>query len=268
MKNALVNLYNKVDGFVKFPNLRKGDTGVQIGFDLSSKNPTTELLKMCYRVGKEGRVIGIDPDPHNHAKISEVLKDLPFRVTLVQKGTYKQKDKLSLLIAERSSWNRLSVFNASEDSEYIQLDKYSAEASKKKVQREIEVELDKLDNILEGIDCDFDRLRHINITNNGAEYDTLLGMRQTLEKSKDLCVTMIAGRPKTIDGLPDHAVFVKLFKEQGYFAKFYTKASLFWWGFVHLLLLKRQWIYGKKEEFGIVIASKRQGVKRWYQGFS
>ena len=51
MKESLiVRILNKIDAVLKFPNLRKGEIGIQVGFDLSSKNLTTDVIKMHLRV--------------------------------------------------------------------------------------------------------------------------------------------------------------------------------------------------------------------------
>jgi FkbM family methyltransferase len=254
--NFLIDIHNCIDGFLKFPNLKKGDTGIQIGFDLSSKNLTSDLWIMSKRVGKTGHVIGIDPDPFNHSAIKPILEREGVKFTLVQKGTYNEKTKSKLIIAKRSSWNKLDVVD-SEDSPNF-------------TDKKIEVSLDTLDNILDDLKCDKNRISHVNITNNGAEYDTLKGMTKLLQNNEGLTITVIAGRQGkmgVIDGKPDYEIISDFLSSNGFKIKFYRMSQLFWWGFVHQLLLKRKWVFGKTP-YGVIIATKGKNKRKWYQSYS
>lgn len=96
-EGRLVKIFNITDARLKFPNLRKGETGIQVGFDLSSRSLTTDVLKMFYRTTNEGLIVAVDPDPYNHEVLKPVIEKRGLNVLLVQKGTYSKKttDKLS-----------------------------------------------------------------------------------------------------------------------------------------------------------------------------
>ena len=42
----------------------------------------------------------------------------------------------------------------------------------------LKVDVDTFDSIVAPLNIDIDRVRHVNVTNNGAEYHTLVGMRE------------------------------------------------------------------------------------------
>ena len=162
-EGILLKSLNSIDAFLKFPNLRKGEIGIQIGFDLSSKNLTTDVIKMTKRTTRSGKVIAIDPDPLNHSYLNEIIQKKSLNVECVPKGTFFEKTDEKLTLGVRSSYNVVSKLKAFNSPSYTD--------------KTIEVELDTLDNIIQDLGItDYSKIRHINITNNGAEYQTLLGI--------------------------------------------------------------------------------------------
>ena len=255
-ESAFARIFNKIDGFVKFPNLHKGDIGVQVGFDLSSKNLVTDVLKMHYRTGNQGLVIGIDPDPVNHQRLKPVIEGRKLNVKLIQTATHSEKKNGKLVLGKKASHNILDEFN--NDNSAVLSDDI------------VEVPMNTLDNIISETGVDYSRIAHINITNNGAEYDTLKGMNEIFEKCPDLNLTVIAGRPGKIgeiDGRPDDQVITEFLKGKGFKCRFRRINESFWWGFVISLLLKRKWVFGK-QDYGIVMASRGARKLKWYQSFS
>ena len=255
--NFIVDFHNWIDGKIKFPNLNEGDIGIQIGFDLSSPNLTSDLWIMSHKVGKTGMAIGIDPDPSNHQNIKPFLEKKGLKTTLIQKGTYSEKTNTKLYLAAKASWNAVDQF-------------IDSVLMAKKTDREIAVELDTLDNIVTDLNVDIGRIGHINITNNKAEYSTLLGMTNILEKSTNLSMTVIAGRTSKEgfnDAEIDYEVIEKLLQKHGFDTKFYYMQNLFWWAGVHQLLMKQKWVYNRKT-FGIIMANKGSRQRKWYQSFS
>ncbi len=252
----IVKLHNAIDGFLKFPNLRKGEVGVQIGFDMSSGNLTSDIVVMGERVGKTGMVIGIDPDPFNLDRIRENASKLDFDYKLVQKGTYSEKTNQKLVLAKKASWNVL---------ESIENDKVSNLTDEK-----IEVGLDTLDSIIEGLNIEPGRIGHVNITNNGAEFATLLGMEKIMDQNDNLAITVIAGRPGKmgeINGRRDDEVIMEFLKSKGFDAKLFMKSKLLWWGPIHQGLMKGR-PYRGESDFGVVMAGKGNKRSKWYQSFS
>ena len=255
-----ISIYNTIDAFFKFPNLKKGDTGVQIGFDLSSPNLTSDLIRMCRRVGKKGLVIGIDPDPSNHERIKPVIEKHNLPVILVQKGTFSEAKKATFVIAKRASWNKVEEVRGHKQEDFEKMGKY---------QDKIDVQLDAVDSILSELNVDVNKIRHINITNNGAEYETLIGLKNFLSNTKNVALTVIAGRSGDIgnvNGERDHIAIKNFLKSLNYNTRFYRMTWLIWWGFFNKLLNKRQFLYGKKP-YGVVMANKGNS-RPFYQSFS
>jgi hypothetical protein len=251
-----VKVHNLLDGILKFPNLKSGEVGIQVGFDMSSPNPTSDLIVMAHRTGKNGIALGIDPDPANINTIKSWGNYLNLKMTLVQKGTFSEKTSQKLIMAKRASWNILSSVDTDKS------DAFTDET--------IEVGLDTLDNIIEDLKIPIERIGHINITNNGAEYDTLLGMKNILTNSSNLALTVIAGRPGKIGevkGEKDYKAIGELLDQYGFVHKLKMKSELLWWGLVHQRIMKGR-PYKGKSDFGIIMAGKGNKKSKFFQSFS
>lgn len=255
-EGTFVKLFNKTDARLKFPNLRKGETGIQVGFDLSSKSLTTDVLKMFYRTGTEGLIVAIDPDPYNHKVLKSVVEERDLNVILVQKGTFSSKTNEKLELGHNSSHNKIAS---------LPMETTHVHSGKK-----IEVELDTLDNIVRDLGLDYSKIRHISITNNGAEYDTLLGMTEIFEKCPNLNLTIASGRPGPngeLNGQRDFTVIMKFLEAKGFRCKLMRINNSLWWGGVNFLIIKRKWVFSQKR-FGVVMASRGNRPIRFYQSFS
>lgn len=255
IKKSFWKLFTLIDARLKFPNLKKGDIGIQLGFDMTAPL-TSDLFTMYKKVNPKGKIIGIDPDPFNHQIALEIINKKKYNIDLIQKGTYSKKDITKFMIGEKSSWNQLK--NVPKDSTVL----FTG--------REMDVEIDKLDSIIEQVNINIKDISHINITINGAEYDTLIGMDKVLSESKNLSLTVIAGRHDesgTINGKPDYELIIPLLHSYGFITKFKRMNQLFWWGFIVKCLLNRQWIYNQPN-FGVIMAVKGSKKLKWYQSFS
>ena len=136
--------------------------------------------------------------------------------------------------------------------------------------KKIEVDLDTLDNIVEKLDLDYAKIRHISLTNNGAEYETLLGMKNILSKCKNINLTVASGRLDEvgeINNRRDHEVIMELLTERGFSCKLLRINRSFWWGFINYLLFKGRWMFNK-DRFGIIMASRGDRKVKLYQSFS
>ncbi len=255
LKNTFWKLFIAVDANLKFPNLKNGETAIQLGFDMSAPI-TSDLFLITKRVGSIGKVIGIDPDPTNHKIAKEIIDKEKLNIQLIQKGTYSKKDITSFLIGEMSSWN--------------QLKEVPKDSTVSFTGNEINVEIDTLDNIIETYKIDSLLISHINMTINGAEYASLLGMPKILSSSQNLSLTITAGRydeSGTIDGKPDYELIIPLLKSYNFDVKFKRIHQLFWWGFVVKFLIGRKWIFNQPN-YGVIMASKGTKKNKWYQSFS
>ena len=255
IKNIVWNCFTSIDARLKFPNLKEGGIGIQVGFDMHYPT-TSDLFTMAKRIGTKGRIIGIDPDPKNHQIASNIIEQSKLPIQLIQKGTYSKKDQVEFLIGEQSSWNQLAI--VPKDSTVS----FTGE--------QVIVEINTLDSILKDIAIDLSRIQHINLTINGSEYETLKGMKNLFKQLNDLSITVIAGRfdeSGTIDGQPDYELILDFLVKNGFKTRFKRINQLFWWGFVTKLLLNRQWIYNRPN-FGVIMASKGNHNLKWYQSFS
>ncbi len=255
LKNIFWNCFVIIDSKLKFPNLKNGEIGIQLGFDMTSA-VTSDLFGMYKRVNPQGKVIGIDPDPYNHEIAEKVIAEKKFNIQLIKKGTYSKKGVAEFLLGEKSSWNQLNI---------IPIDS-TVDFSKK----EITVELNTLDNIIEELQIDIQKIGHINLTINGAEYDTLLGMNKILKQCSNLSLTIISGRHDesgTINGKKDYELILPILHSYGFETKFKRINQLFWWGFMVKFLMNRKWIYNQPN-FGVIFAEKGNKKIKFYQSFS
>jgi FkbM family methyltransferase len=255
LKNIFWKGFTSIDAQLKFPNLKKGEIGIQLGFDMTAPI-TSDLFSLHKKAAPNGLVIGIDPDPFNHQIAQPIINKNKYNIQLIQKGTYSKKDTTKFLVGEKSSWNQLK--DVPKDSTVNFTD------------REIEVEIDKLDTIIGNLNFDFQKISHINLTINGAEYDTLLGMEKMLSEIENLSLTIIAGRydeSGTINGKKDYEMILPLLHSYGFTTQFKRIHQLFWWGFVVKFCLNRKWFFNQPN-FGVIIACKGKHRVKWYQSFS
>lgn len=255
MKKLFWKIFNAIDERLKFPALQKGETAIQLGFDMSAP-VTSDLFLLVNRVGKNGLVIGIDPDPRNVAAAHLIVERQKYPIQLIHKAVFNTSGTMELILGEKASWNQLK--NVPLDTTVS----YNGS--------EVVVEMDTLDNILSKSKIDIATIGHINVTINGAEYFALQGMHQILSQSKNLSLTVVAGRyddSGTINGQPDFKVIKQLLQQYGFKTRFRRIHKLIWWGFIVNTLMKRRWIYGKKN-YGIIMAAKGNKSIPWYQSFS
>lgn len=255
LKKYIWNTYTAIDAKLKFPNLKNDGIGIQLGFDMA--NPiTSDLFEMHKRINTNGKIIGIDPDPKNHIIASQIIRKNSFNIELIQKGTFSKPGKAVFLLGEKSSWNQLNLLPI--DSSV----NFSGE--------KIEVEINTLSSIIESLEVDIQKIQHINLTINGAEYDTLVGAQETLNKINNLSLTVVAGRydeSGTIYGKKDYELIIPLLQQLGFKTKFKRINHLFWWGFITKLIMNRKWIY-HQFNYGVIMASKGNHKIKWYQSFS
>ncbi|MBL4668992.1 MAG: FkbM family methyltransferase [Flavobacteriales bacterium] len=255
LKDIFWSSFTTLDGKLKFPHLKKDEIGIQLGFDMVYPI-TSDLFTMHKRVAQKGQVIGIDPDPFNHKIASKIIHKEQLNIQLIQKGTYSKKDSVQFLLGKKSSWNQLKIVPKDTGVDFTD--------------KEITVEINTLDSILEKSDIDIQKIGHINLTINGAEYDTLLGMKNILTNCKNLSLTIIAGRydeSGTIDGQKDFELILPLLHSFGFTTKFKRINELFWWGFIVKTIVNRKWIYSQNN-FGVIMAGKGNKKPKWYQSFS
>lgn len=255
-KSIFFHLFSMVDQALKFPQLKKGETGIQVGFDMNSAT-TSDLFEMSRRVGKNGMVIGIDPDEWNHEIAKALIKKQNYsNIKLVQCGTFSEVTKATFLFGKKASWSQLGNIPIDETVDFSG--------------RKTEIQLETLDNIINKLNIDVKRIGHVNITNNGAEYFTLKGFEKGLSSASNLALTVIAGRYDSsgiIDGKPDYEVILEYLASLGFKTKFKRIHQNFWWGFCVKLIINRQWVFNRKN-YGVIFATKGKKRIPFYQSFS
>lgn len=255
-KTVFFKTFAYVDAHLKFPNVKKGETAIQVGFDMSSEL-TSDLFGLHKKTNKEGLVIGIDPDENNHADAKKIIAKKNYNIKLIQKATYSKKGKTTLSTGKLSSWNQIENVPQSNKHLFNGI-KYEAE-------------MDTIDNIVaQQPNLSIHDISHINITNNGAEYSTLEGMHNILTEAKNLSLTVIAGR-QTIGGIvnnkADYVAITELLSKYDFTCTFKRMNNIFWWGVITKLLINRKWIFNKKW-YGVIFAYKGNKKTKWYQSYS
>ncbi|MCW8930325.1 MAG: FkbM family methyltransferase [Gammaproteobacteria bacterium] len=192
-----VKLYKT--GLSKF--ISSGDIAIQVGVNMYHND--SQLLNMAELVGKDGTVIGIEPDFNSIKYLQEYLdkKNFACKIIIVNKGTFSQKDTKEMYVASDGNNQLYSTYGTPSLASY-----------KTWTRRKITVQVDTIDNILSELKIEPEKISHINMTINGCEYESLKGMTNILEKNKNLSLTVIAGRENEkgdigfINGKPDHIV--------------------------------------------------------------
>ena len=179
LKRTIWKTFTYCDSILKFPNLKKGEIGIQAGFDTDAII-TSDLFSMYNRVGAAGQIIGIEADPRNVEIANKCIKANKQNIKLEWCGLFSEEGEAELVLGEKKGWNQLNN---------IPLDNTVSFTGDT-----VKVPLKTLDNIIDQLNIDIKKIGHINLTINGAEYYSLLGMKKILTKSENLNLTIVAGR--------------------------------------------------------------------------
>ncbi len=133
--------FSKIDAVLKFPNLKTGETAIQVGFDMTSA-VTSDLFELHRRVAPTGKVIGIDPDPRNHSFANKLIQEKKLNIITIQKGTFSEKGQTNFLLGKISSWNQLGNIAIDTSADYEE--------------HEIIVDIDTIDNIVSDLNLDIE----------------------------------------------------------------------------------------------------------------
>ncbi|HKJ41744.1 MAG TPA: FkbM family methyltransferase [Sunxiuqinia sp.] len=255
LKHLFWKLFTAIDARLKFPNLKAGEIGIQCGFDMDAP-VTSDLFSMQRRTTNEGLVYGIDPDPENMAIARQLISESQKNIRLIQAALGDEPGETSLRLGKKRGWNQTTNIPLDSTVEFQT--------------KEITVPISTLSQIIEQHHIPFERVRHINLTINGCEYQTLLGMKDLLQSATDLSLTVIAGRydeTGTINDKNDFVLILELLQEAGFQTRFKRIHQLFWWGFVVKLLMQQNYVFNKKN-YGVIFAAKGRRKLPWFQSFS
>lgn len=253
MKKLFWRTFVWIDQRLKFPQLKKGETAIQLGFDMDAP-VTSDLFQLAKRVGPKGKVYGFDPDPVNVAIANQIIAERNLNIEVFHYAISNQNKTSQLKLGDKRGWNQLEDIPIDSSASY---------------QNSIEVQTRRLDTLLSELNIDVSRVKHINITVNGVEYHTLLGMPDLLRKD-DLCLTVIAGRQDEtgiINGRPDHELIAEELNKYGFQHRLKRINKSFWWGMVNNALIHRRWVFGQIG-YGCILAAKSPRRLKWFQSFS
>lgn len=185
--------------------MKKGDTVVQGGVDMGYKRKRwleVNAIEMSKVVGKNGRVIAIEPDLKNRALLKEYISSQKnSNITLVEKAIWNEKKTIKFYGGKRTNDSVLAIVP-------------KVERTLDHMDESYDVETDTIDNIL--TELKIKEISHICLTINGAELEAIDGMKDTIRNSKDLSLYVASGpaqqfRDLTEDGTPlNEAICKKL----------------------------------------------------------
>jgi len=139
--------------------IKEGDVILDIGANIGYY--TLIFAKLA---GEKGRIFAFEPDPDNFFLLKKNVEINNFRnVTLIKKGVSSKNEKVSLYLDEENKGNH-TIFP-------------------QKGRKSIEVEVVRLDDYFEDYEG---KINFIKIDIQGAEIIALQGMRNILEKNKEV----------------------------------------------------------------------------------
>ncbi|MGM5483431.1 MAG: FkbM family methyltransferase [Nanobdellota archaeon] len=197
--------------------LKPGDIAVQAGCRLDEFN--SQALDIARVVGKKGTVIVIEPEPNNIKILKKYSKHFKAKFIIVKKALFDVKKEMIFEVTNAKKVNRLVNIPGSKN--------WGKNLKFFKNTKKIKVISDNLDNILKEHNINPQNISYVNLTINGAEYNSLKGMTNLLSKNKSMSITVVAGRIRNkkedigyINGEKDEIVISKFLKKYGFKTKF------------------------------------------------
>jgi FkbM family methyltransferase len=188
--------------FYRYP-IRKGDVIVEVGASSGE-----EAVRFARAVGPTGRLIAVEPEAGNLAKLAECFpKDRFPQVTIVPKGAWKEKTELEFLTGGEKE-HRLADLGAKEltyewwgVTDHLQERRYKGSTT---------IQVDTVDNIV--AETGVKSIDFILFETNGAELEGVQGMNATLAITK-----RIAARGHVMrDGIPIYKEIETYLKSKGF----------------------------------------------------
>lgn len=191
-----------MDDKQKYYKIDRGDTIVELGAYIGYYT-----LKMAKAVGETGRAITIEPVDRNLKLLRKNIREnhLTNVVTIIPKGAWKDKGKLTLYQGERQD---CSMFQ---------------EVSSHGIAKEVEV--DTVDNMLQGLGIN--KVDFIVVEINGAEIEALEGMKETLKRTLNL---VIAAQYRRF-GQPSYKTVLRMLKNEGFNTTVDEEGKVYAWRF-------------------------------------
>lgn len=158
--------------FYRYP-VKAGDVIVQVGASFGE-----ETRRFARAVGKQGRVIAVEPEAGNLDRIRQTVPAAEFpQVTIVPRGAWKERGQLRFLVGGERE-HRLADLGASDltyewwgVSDHLNDERYRGSTT---------IDVDTLDNILEA--AGVDHVDFLLVETNGAELEVIQGLDQALPR--------------------------------------------------------------------------------------
>ena len=188
--------------FYRYP-IQKGDVVVEFGASSGE-----EAVRFARAVGSTGRLIAVEPEADNLAKLAKCLpKDRFPQVTIVPKGVWKEKTQLEFLTGGEKE-HRIADLSTNEltyewwgVTDHLREERYKASTI---------VQVDTVDNIV--AETGIKAIDFMLFETNGAELEGILGMNATLAITK-----RIAARGHVMrDGVPIYKEIETYLKSKGF----------------------------------------------------
>lgn len=165
--------------------LRPGDVVIQGGVNFQGSH-ISSAVRFGELLAPGGAVIAIEPIQDSLVTLEKWKQERAIDCTYfpVTAALHSKRQKGIFVLGRKNGWNRLESVPGS--------DNWAEDATGSR--GEIEVEIRTIDDILDELTIAPSRVRYVNLTINGAEFETLKGMRRLLERADDLVVTVATGR--------------------------------------------------------------------------
>lgn len=187
--------------FYRYP-IRRGDVVVQVGASFGE-----ETRRFARAVGREGRVIAVEPEPRNVARISEMVPPAEFpQVTIVPKGAWKEPGELSFFLGGEREHRLVDLGAKDLTYEWWGASDHLNEPRYKGVTK---IPVDTLDNIIAA--AGVDRVDFILVETNGAELEVVQGLNRELPKVRRIGARGHVRR----DGVPIHLGIADYLRSKG-----------------------------------------------------
>jgi len=157
--------------------VNRDDTVLLVG------TPSSDKVKYVANIiGKEGRLIVVEPEEDNFRSIHEdkTIQNAA-NIKLINKAAWSKKENITFIISKNPFDHRIDLPEIIHDNDFVK-DNYIARQ---------EVEADTIDNIISELNIDHIDFAVVHV--NGAELEVLKGMKNTLSKISRIHVK---GHPK------------------------------------------------------------------------
>jgi FkbM family methyltransferase len=187
--------------FYRYP-IRRGDVVVQIGASFGE-----ETRRFARAVGREGRVIAVEPEPGNVARIKEMVPASEFpQVTIVPKGAWREPGELAFFLGGEREHRLVDLGAKDLTYEWWGVGDHLNPQRYKGVTR---IPVDTLDNIIAA--AGVDRVDFILVETNGAELEVVQGLNRMLPLVKRIGARGHVRR----DGVPIHLAIAQDLQAKG-----------------------------------------------------